>query len=599
VTAVVPGRRTDDLAFQDDAAAGPEAPVPAPAAPRPAPQEPAVRSDARQAARALHEAVRQSDRSIYRGSQWQPYEGTVAADAAAATGDAAAIGQAAGKGLRWSLIGAFATRLGGLGLGMVLARLLTPSDFGLYAIALGAMYFVMHVNDVGLIAATVQWRGRIEEMAPTATTMALTFSIVIYGLFFVFAPAFAGLAGNSDAAPIVRVLTMVMLVDGVTAVRAGSLLRTFQQHRITTANMIGLVANATVAISLAVAGAGAMSFAAGQVTGAAVTGLVVLWAARMPWRFGFDKAIAKRLMTFGIPLALALGLEAILLNADYVIVGRVLGATALGFYLLAFNISSWAPGVIGTAIRWVSIPSFARISEKEGALAPAVHRSITMLVTFVLPIGFLIAILALPLIELLYGTAWVASAPVLRFLIILGIARMLTQLALDILTGAGATRATLWFNLGWAVALVPALIIGTRADGARGAAMAHALVALLVALPLAFAALRRIGIGLVPIARGIARPALAAVVGAVLCTVVRDVVGGPVFVQLAAAGIVGLGAYALVVVPAEQRRRLISQALDRLRSRRAPGELAPAVAGAPGDRSGDRPAHMQARGGPA
>ena len=152
---------------------------------------------------------------------------------------AAGIGQAAGKGLRWSLVGAFATRFGGLALGMVLARLLTPEDFGLYAIALGAMYFVMHVNDVGLIAATVQWRGRIEEMAPTATTLALAFSIGIYGLFFVFAPAFAGLAGNPEAAPIVRVLTLVMIVDGVTAVRAGYLVRTFQQHRITTAKSVG------------------------------------------------------------------------------------------------------------------------------------------------------------------------------------------------------------------------------------------------------------------------------------------------------------------------------------------------------------------------
>ncbi len=483
---------------------------------------------------------------------------------------------------------------------MVLARLLTPDDFGLYAIALGAMYFVMHVNDVGLIAATVQWRGRIEEMAPTATTLAVAFSVAIYGLFFMFAPAFAGLAGNPEAAPIVRVLTMVMLVDGVTAVRAGYLVRTFQQHRITMANLFGLVANAAVAISLAVHGVGAMSFAAGQVTGAAVTGAFVLWSAHMPWRFGFDPAVARRLMTFGVPLAMALGVEAILMNADYVIVGRTLGATALGFYLLAFNISGWAPGVLGTAIRWVSIPSFSRLSEEEGALAPAVHRSITALVTAVLPIGFLTAVLALPLIELLYGTEWVPAAPVLRFLIILGVARMLTQLALDILTGAGATRATLWFNLGWAVALVPALIIGTRAEGARGAAIAHALVALLVALPLAFAALRRIGVTLLPIARDLVRPLLSAAAAAALCTIVRDLVPSTVFAQLAATGVVGLATYALLVVPAQQRRQLIAQGRDRVRALRARRDLAPAVAEPLAPEAGHRPAHLRPnRGGPA
>lgn len=558
-----------------------------------------VKADARKAARALHESVILSDRSVYRGSQWRSYRAPNApsGEAAATGGDAAGIGQAAAKGLRWSLIGAFATRFGGLALGMVLARLLTPEDFGLYAIALGAMYFVMHVNDVGLIAATVQWRGRIEEMAPTATTLALAFSVAIYGLFFVFAPAFAGLAGNPDAAPIVRVLTLVMIVDGVTAVRAGYLVRTFQQHRITTGNLLGLIANAAVAISLALYGVGAMSFAAGQVTGAAVTGAFVLWSAHMPWRFGFDRAVARRLMTFGVPLAMALGVEAILLNADYVIVGRTLGATALGFYLLAFNISGWAPGVLGTAIRWVSIPSFSRLSEEEGALAPAVHRSVTMLVTAVLPIGFLTALLALPLIELLYGTEWAPSAPALRFLIILGIARMLTQLALDILTGAGATRATLWFNLGWAVALVPALIIGTRAGGTRGAAIAHALVALFVALPLAFAALRRLGVSLLPIARGLIRPLLAAAAGAAACAIVRNVVPDVVVSQLAAGGVVGLATYALLVVPAEQRRQLVTKGRDRVRALRARPDVTPAVTGATVLEAGGRPAHLRRNGG--
>jgi O-antigen/teichoic acid export membrane protein len=599
VTAVVPRRTpTRDPVVEERARPPRDLPEPA-AAGGVEPAVTQVRAEARNAARALHDAVIWSDRSIYRGSQWRRISAPVDPDDDGEATEPAteSIGQAAGRGLRWSLIGAFVGRFGGLALGMVLARLLSPADFGLYAIALGAMYFVMHVNDVGLIAATVQWRGRIEEMAPTATTLAVTFSFAIYALFFAFAPAFAGLAGNPEAAPIVRVLTTVILVDGVTAVRAGYLVRTFQQQRITTANLLGLAVQATVAITLALRGVGAMSFAAGQVSGAVVIGAFVLWSAHMPWRFGFDRAVARRLMDFGVPLALALGLEAILMNADYVIVGRTLGATALGFYLLAFNISGWAPGVLGTAIRWVSIPSFSRLSEEEGALAPAVHRSITVLVTAVLPIGFLTAVLALPLIEVLYGTEWLPSAPVLRFLIILGVARMLTQLALDILTGAGATRATLWFNLGWAVALVPALVIGTRADGARGAAIAHALVALLVALPLAFAALRRIGVTLLPIARGLVRPLLAAAAAAALSTIVRELIPGTAFVQLAATGVVGLATYALLVVPAEQRRKFIAQGRDRLRAHGARSGVTPAVAGAPAAEGDYRPAHLRRNGG--
>jgi len=468
---------------------------------------------------------------------------------------AESIAHSARQGLRWSLGGAFATRLGGLALGVALARILSPTDFGLYAVGLAAMYFVMHVNDVGLIAATVQWRGKLEDIAPTATTMALLFSVVIYAAFWVAAPSLASFAGSPAATPVIRLLTTVMIVDGVTAVRVGSLLRSFQQHRITTANIFGLAANAAVAIPLALWGAGAMSFAAGQVAGAVVTACVVLRAARMPWRFGFDRTIAKSLMRFGVPLAVALGVEAVLLNADYIVVGRVTGATALGFYLLAFNVSSWAPGVIGTAIRWVSVPSFSRLSENEGDLSPAVQRSVTVLFAVVLPIAILTAVLAPEIIGLLYGDNWAPSAPVLRFLIVLGAVRMFAQLTVDILIGVGVTRSALWLNLGWTVALVPALVIGANRDGIRGAGIAHALVALGIALPLAVVILRRAGVQLRPMWSTLVRPTVAGLLATVVCVVVAALVGDSHLVKLIAAGGITLIVYTAIVVPQDSRRR--------------------------------------------
>lgn len=480
---------------------------------------------------------------------------------------AQSIGRAAGKGLRWSLMGSVATRLGSLLLGIALARLLTPADFGLYAIALSAMYFVMHVNDVGLIAATVQWRGRLAEMAPTATTLALVFSVLIYGLFWVAAPAFAGLAGSPEAAPLVRLLTTVILIDGLTAVRAASLLRSFRQDQITVANLAGLLVNATVAISLALNGAGPFSFVGGQVAGAVVTGGFVLRLARVPWKVGFDRAIAGKLLQFGLPLALGLGVEAILLNIDYVIVGRVLGAVALGFYLLAFNVSSWAPGVISTAIRWVSVPSFSRLSENDDSLSPGVQRSITLLVTGVLPIGILLVVLAPSLVEFLYGARWAPAVPVLRFLVVLGVVRMLTMLVVDILTGTGATRAALWLNLGWAVTLLPALLVGTHLDGIRGAAIAHAIVAGFVALPLALWTVRRAGVRLRPIPAALVRPLLAGVVCTVVCVLVAHLTSESPFVQLAVAGSTGLLVYVVIVVPAGQLRRWRNDAAALIPSR--------------------------------
>jgi O-antigen/teichoic acid export membrane protein len=118
----------------------------------------------------------------------------------------------------------------------------------------------------------------------------------------------------------------------------------------------GFGIQAPPAIMLAVVGGGPYSVAVGQDTGALVTGVLVFVLVKVPVRIGFDPSIAGKLVGFGVPLAASLGVEAILVNANYVIVGRLMGAAALGFYLLAFSVSTWALGVIITGVRYVSIP---------------------------------------------------------------------------------------------------------------------------------------------------------------------------------------------------------------------------------------------------
>jgi O-antigen/teichoic acid export membrane protein len=468
------------------------------------------------------------------------------------------IGQQAGRGFRWSLIGTLLTKVGSFAMGLVLARLLAPADFGVYAIAIAATAVLMHINDVGLIAATVQWRGRLEEMAPTAATMATLLGAGIYGLFYLVAPVFATAAGNTAATPVVRILALIIVIDGVTAVRSGALMRHFQQARLTAANAVGLIANAAVAIGMAVSGFGPFSFAWGQVAGALVTGILVFIFGNVPVRYGFDKAIARKLMIFGIPLAASLGVEAVVTNVQFTIIGRLTGPILVGFYLLAFNISSWAQNILGQAIRYVSVAGFSRLSEHDDeALSDGVQRTMPLLVLVVAPIVALTSVLAGPLIELLYGHEWAPAAPVLHVLAGLTLARMLTGLAVDALMGAGATKATLWLNVGWAGVLIPALWWATTVDGIRGAAIAQTGVGILVAIPLAGWALRRSNVELAPVAAKLVRPVLAAALAAVVATLVAQVTGPYAVVQLLVAGGAGVVVYAFTAIPRDQLRQWI------------------------------------------
>src|SRR5262245_34704595 len=189
-----------------------------------------------------------------------------------------------------------------------MARLLAPHDFGAYAVALAATQLVIHINDLGLIPAVIQWRGSTDEVAPTASTIAAVFSGVLYAGFWFAAPPFAALSGVPDATPVVRLFTVTILIDGITAVRSAYLLRTFQQRRYIQANVAGVVANGVVAVVLSIAGAGAMSLAGGQVAASLTTGIFVFAWAGLPLKVGINLAVARRLMAYGLPLALGLGI---------------------------------------------------------------------------------------------------------------------------------------------------------------------------------------------------------------------------------------------------------------------------------------------------
>ncbi len=484
------------------------------------------------------------------------------------TAETESIGRKAGRGLGWGLLGNGLTKIGSFATSLALTRLLVPHDFGVYAVALAAMQFVIHINDVGLIPATIQWRGKLEDMAPTAATLAAGFSLIIYIGFWFTAPSYAHFTGVAEATPVIRLFTATILVDGITAVRSAYLLRTFQQQRYVAANAAGIVANGAVAILLAVRGAGPMALAAGQIAASLTTGtLVFLWA-RLPVRVGIDPAIARRLLAYGVPLAAGLGVESILEQSDKVILGRAEGAGVLGFYLLAMSVSSWAPGMIGSAVRFVSLPGFARLSEQdEDSLSRGVAGTLPLLFLATVPIAVLVGVLAEPTISLLYGAVWRPAAAPLRFLMILMVVRMVTGLCMDILMSTGATKWTLFINAGWLVVTVPALWFGTRADGAEGTAIAQAVVGVVVAIPLAALALHKVGVGLRTLGRRMVRPLVAGAVTAVVAFLLDQALHDDgAFVRLAVAGTTGLLVYLLIAVPRADLRMWIAAA----RSSRTP-----------------------------
>jgi O-antigen/teichoic acid export membrane protein len=465
------------------------------------------------------------------------------------------LGQQIRRGLRWSFANMVAARGLSLASGVVLARLLAPRDYGVFAIALVATDVILSVNDVGLIAAIVRHQGDVRRAARTVFSLNLAASCVLYLLVFLAAPAFAAAVHAPDATGVVRLLTLVIIIDGVSAVPSGLLTRGLRQDLRAIGDIIGLLVTIGASILLAVLGMGAWSLAWGRLLGNATAAVVFLTFS--PFRVwpGFDRSEARALLGFGLPMAGASLVAIALLNLQYVVVGNILGPVALGFYVLAFNLSSWPVSLLSQTAQRVSLAGFARLVGDPKALEAGFTRACGLLMLATIPACLMLGLLAQPLVVVLYGSRWLPSVQALQFLAVVAAVRVATNLIQDLIAAVGKSRTVLALQVAWVVLLFPALLAGTRVGGIRGAAIAQALVALGV-LPLFLVAVQRAGIGVRGLAARLPSIGAATTGAAALMLLLLHLIGGEL-VRILLITPAALGLFALVTAWSPGTRRLL------------------------------------------
>ncbi|MET7683524.1 oligosaccharide flippase family protein [Streptomyces sp. NPDC005423] len=450
---------------------------------------------------------------------------------------------------RWSLINTVVMRLGNFATGIVLARFaLGPAEWGVYGIAQTVLLVLLSANELGVGLAIVRWEGDARRFAPTVLTLSTLSSGLLYVALFAAAPTVADLLGSPDAAGVLRVMCLCVVIDGVAQVPGGFLTREFAQGRRMVIDGLNFLLSTSVTLLLAFEGWGAMSFAWGAVAGNVVTLIGCGLAAPGTLRFGWDPAQARALLRFGLPLAGASMLALAVVNVDTMVVGATLGNVSLGFYVLAFNISGWPVRIISEAARRVSFAGFSRLAGSPRALAQGFSRALGVLITATVPLCVLLAGLAGPAIQLIYGGSWLPAAAALPWLMALGLIRIGSELAYDCLVAVGQRRSLFLVQGLWLAALVPALLVGAHANGIVGVSQAHVLVAGGLVVPVFLFALGRGGIGAGLIARACAWPFAGGAVMAAVVLALHHRFGDGRLALLAVAA-TALAAYAVCVLP--------------------------------------------------
>ncbi len=400
----------------------------------------------------------------------------------------------AGRALSWSFASTVLGRLSTLGIGIAVARILGPDEFGTYAVAMVALLALLSFNELGVSLAIVRWPGPPGEIAPTVATISLVSSAVIYLGCFFGAPAFAAAMGDPAAVPVLRLITVSVIVSGLVATPVALLQREFRQGKKMIADQVATWASALTSIGCALGGLGAMSLAIGHVTGVLAGAVLFIAFAPGGVRLGFDRAKAAALLRFGVPLAGSGIVVFAVGNIDKVIVGAVLGPVPLGVYVLAVNLSNWPLSIFSQPVRAVAPAALARLQHDPAAMRTTFLSTAGLLASVTMPVCVLLAAAADPLIRFVYGSAWQAAVGVLPWLGLLAMLRILFELVYDYFVVLANTRAVFAIQVLWLVALVPAVYAGARFGGAPGAAAAQFGVALLVVLPIYLYELGRVGV---------------------------------------------------------------------------------------------------------
>lgn len=467
------------------------------------------------------------------------------------------------RGLVWSALSSASLRLGSLVVGIVLARILAPEDFGAYAIALMVQTILINLAELGLAADLVR-HGNLRERGPTITTVSVVTSCALAGLMWLAAEPFTTLLEAPEATAALVVMALTLPMAGLTVVPYARLQREFLQGRLFIIDGANFVVGTSVTIGLALEGHGPLSLAIGRVAGQALSTVLQFGMTGERLRFGWRRDVAVSGIRFGLPLACAGLLSWTLLNVDTLVVGASAGTVLLGYYVLAFNISSWPSSVLGSAVRAVAFPAFAqRGRASAGPDTEGVVTASSLVLAGALPGGAALALLAVPVVTMVYGDRWLPAAAALVGLAVFGVVRVVFDLWVAFFTACGASAALLWIQALWLVALVPAMLVGIRWGGIAGAAWAHPVVALVVMLPAHLFVLARLGVRPLVLLRPMLRPALALCPGVVLAWLTLRTLD-TAWQQVLGAGCVLAAAYGVLMLPwlREVRRRLSDPSAD-------------------------------------
>ncbi|PVE21060.1 lipopolysaccharide biosynthesis protein [Microvirga sp. KLBC 81] len=382
-------------------------------------------------------------------------------------------------GVFWVFAGTTAQSLLKVSVTIVLARLLSPIEFGIVGAALVIVGFCQIISQLGVGPAVVQRHDLTDGHVKAAFCISVTMGICIGLLVYFAAGSISAFFRIPELEQVVRVLAFLFPIASLGVVAEGVLQKNMRFKQLSGIEVFSYAAGyGLVGIVCALAGLGIWALVIAQLAQISLQAGFLLKFGSHPKGIRFDKRAVGQLLHFGTGFSLAKVGNAIAIQADNLVVGRWLGAEALGSYGRAYQFMMLPTNLFGKVVDSVLFPSMASVQNDPERLGRAYLTSVGLVAMVTIPLSGLLTILAPEIVVTLLGAQWSGVIAPFQILTIVLVFRTSYKMSDTLVRAKGAVYNRAWRQWIYAILVFIGAYLGTFA-GLRGVAVGTGLAIIL------------------------------------------------------------------------------------------------------------------------
>ncbi|MHA7139598.1 teichuronic acid biosynthesis protein TuaB [Rossellomorea arthrocnemi] len=340
---------------------------------------------------------------------------------------------------------------------VILGRLLAKSDFGLMGMVTVIIAFAQVFTDMGVGNAIVHRQNASNKQLSTLYWLNVITGATVALIVFLTAPLVAGFYDEPRLIELIHLIALIFCIIPFGQQFQFIMQKNLEFDRIAKTEITSVVLGVCLAIILAFSGAGVYALVFGQIAFHTIKSILYGFQGWSTFRpsFYFNLREVKEFLSFGVYQMGSRSVSYFSSNVDYILIGRFLGAEALGIYTIAYQLVVVPVTKINPLITRVAFPLFAKVQNSDQSLSKGFTDMSKMLAVITFPILFGLMCTADILVPVMFGDKWEASIPLVQILSALGLLRVLMNPNGSILLAKG--RADIGFKWDLGVASIHAL----------------------------------------------------------------------------------------------------------------------------------------------